>query len=230
MTLGERLKECLELRDITQQQLADMVGSNFVNINNYANDRVKRPPLDVIQLYAEKLNVNPAYLAGWSDKIEKTREEGIKHLPVFQSIPSDVSRESIKFMNDPIKKVVKPSSLIDSHDYIGIIQDNDAMEPIYRKGDLLYVDITANKIFNGSDILISVDYFAATVNRVELEGDKLTLIPLNSKYPERTIDLERDNYNIIGIVSLIERDTLIKLKNKEDLQDYLLISDNALDV
>lgn len=61
--LNERLKELRKLKNLTQQQLAEILG---IDRSNYANyERGKRiPPIDKIEKIADFFNVSIDYLMG----------------------------------------------------------------------------------------------------------------------------------------------------------------------
>lgn len=68
--VSDRLKECREERGMSADQLAKIVGRDRSMIFRYEKDEIGNIPINVVQAIAVALNVNPAYLMGWSD--EKT--------------------------------------------------------------------------------------------------------------------------------------------------------------
>ena len=66
MDKGERIKELREGKNITQTELADMIGKTKQNIYKYENGIITNIPSDKIELMAEKLDVSPAYIMGWA--------------------------------------------------------------------------------------------------------------------------------------------------------------------
>lgn len=225
MDIGERLLDCLTFRDVSQKKLADMLGVKLQTINSYVKNRIKTPPVDMVERIATALDVNPDYLIGWSEQIEG-RGRG-STAPLYYSISSDMTREMLqKLPKEDFQRVNLPTQLSGTgHKYIAIKLDNDAMEPEYKKGDILFIDVTCPKLPNGSDVLISTDYYNATVNRIEVEDNIAELIPLNQKYPSRKIDLNGDNYTIIGPVVSFIRDTIKRPADKEGLTDYIVLEE-----
>lgn len=67
MDKGDRIKELREGKHITQTELAEMIGTTKQNIYKYENGIITNIPSDKIELMAEKFDVSPAYLMGWTD-------------------------------------------------------------------------------------------------------------------------------------------------------------------
>ncbi len=72
---GERLKECRELRNLTQGQLADMVSFSSSNYISMIERGERKMDLDKAVLFAKALNVTPDYLLCKTDLIEHKRNE-----------------------------------------------------------------------------------------------------------------------------------------------------------
>lgn len=93
MSIGERIKEARELRNVTQVELAEAVGTTKQNIYKYENGIVSNIPSDKIEAISLYLRISPAYLMGWTDKIsvvdaidqESAQTEGQKETPSAES-------------------------------------------------------------------------------------------------------------------------------------------------
>ena len=68
--VADRIKECREERGMNADQLGKIIGRDRSMIFRYEKDEIGNIPINVIQEMAIALDVNPAYLMGWSD--EKT--------------------------------------------------------------------------------------------------------------------------------------------------------------
>lgn len=64
---ADRLKQLRIDRDITQAELANLLGISPQAVYKYENGIVTNIPLDKIQVLADFFFVSPAYLAGWDD-------------------------------------------------------------------------------------------------------------------------------------------------------------------
>lgn len=60
-TFGQKLKEARKSKDLTQRQLADMIGAKHNSISNWENDQNKPDP-DTIELICGILDIEPNYL------------------------------------------------------------------------------------------------------------------------------------------------------------------------
>lgn len=65
--VAERIKECREERGMNADELGKIIGRDRSMIFRYEKDEIGNIPINVIQAISVALNVNPAYLMGWSD-------------------------------------------------------------------------------------------------------------------------------------------------------------------
>ena len=87
MDKGERIKELREGKNITQTELADMIGTTKQNIYKYENGIITNIPSDKIELMAEKLDVSPAYIMGWASDTHY-----IKNAPIVNDRSAVIDR------------------------------------------------------------------------------------------------------------------------------------------
>ena len=67
MENGNRIKSLRQEKDITVQELADMIGKNRATVYRYENGGIENMPAQVLQNIAHVLGTTPAYLMGWTD-------------------------------------------------------------------------------------------------------------------------------------------------------------------
>lgn len=67
MELGKRMKTLREMLGISQQTIADQLGSTQSSINRYENDQTL-PPADLLLRYADYFDVSLDYLFGRTDQ------------------------------------------------------------------------------------------------------------------------------------------------------------------
>lgn len=65
--VAERIKECREEHGLSADELGRIIGRDRSMIFRYEKDEIGNIPINVIHAMAVALNVNPAYLMGWSD-------------------------------------------------------------------------------------------------------------------------------------------------------------------
>ncbi len=79
-TYGERIKELRTMRDMSQQDLADMLDLNKVTVSQYERE-VRKPDLNVLTALSDIFNVSVDYILGNDDvTIRIVDGEGIKKL------------------------------------------------------------------------------------------------------------------------------------------------------
>ena len=65
MTVGNRIKQKRESIPLSQVDLANACGISKQTLYEYENNIVTNIPSDKIELIADKLKTEPAYLMGW---------------------------------------------------------------------------------------------------------------------------------------------------------------------
>ena len=73
--VADRIKECREERGMNADQLARIIGKDRSTIFRYEKDEIGNIPINVVQAIAVALDVDPAYLMGWSDEKTPSRNE-----------------------------------------------------------------------------------------------------------------------------------------------------------
>ena len=97
MTIGQRIKEARELREMTLDEVAKRCNTTKQTIFKYENEIVTNIPYDKIVLLSNALDVSPSYLFGWDEKkespsqLELTEGENML-LNLFRQIPEDQQR------------------------------------------------------------------------------------------------------------------------------------------
>ena len=102
--VADRIKECREELGLSADDLARIIGKDRATIYRYEKDEIGNIPINVIQAMSVALDVNPAYLMGWSD--DKT--------PARNNVP-------IALMDD------EHASLIERYDSLGPEQKGQLM-------------------------------------------------------------------------------------------------------
>ena len=221
--LGDRLKQALEYRGISQAKLANKLGFSRATITRYIkNDRaVKRSTLYKI---SKILDINPSWLileeANMLENIpQKVKSIDISEdntinltetvkIPVISTVPASFSKAS-DFIYD--EYIEYPKSLLQYSDYdkryISLKVDGDSMYPELFDRDSILVDVLLD-IKNGD---IGVFYFNGdfTVKRIYFKEKSIIFKPSNPDYAEKEYthkELHEMGYHKIGkVVKLIER-------------------------
>ena len=94
MTIGQRIKEARESKNMTLDEVAKRCNTTKQTIFKYENEIVTNIPYDKINLLSNALDVSPSYLFGWDEKENSPSElqltEGEKVLlDLFNRVPED---------------------------------------------------------------------------------------------------------------------------------------------
>jgi transcriptional regulator with XRE-family HTH domain len=83
VTFGKRLREAREAKDLSQQDLAKMIGSVHTVIGRYERDEMK-PSIDVVKRLADELGITVGYLIGEAKEAQFLKDPSM--LKRFQEI------------------------------------------------------------------------------------------------------------------------------------------------
>ena len=107
MTIGQRIKEARERRDMTLEEVAKRCNTTKQTIFKYENEIVTNIPYDKIVLLSQALEVSPSYLFGWEEKKSSLSEEVTEGeklmLDLFRQIPKDRQQEALDLLRIALK-------------------------------------------------------------------------------------------------------------------------------
>ena len=112
MSIGQRIKECRELLKMTQESLANKIGTTKQTIYKYENDIITNIPPDKVELLAKALAISPAYLMGWIDN-DAEKGGGMKDYKEFKSIHVDLEKGIYLLNGEPMKYVTELNLMLD---------------------------------------------------------------------------------------------------------------------
>ena len=75
MTKGDRIKRLRTDRNMTQPELAGLIGTTKQTIYKYENGTVTNIPSDKIEAMAQIFNVSPSYILGWPEDAQEKNQE-----------------------------------------------------------------------------------------------------------------------------------------------------------
>lgn len=103
MKIGNNIKECRNIRKITQQQLAEMIGKSLNTIKKYESGYTL-PPINVINDIAEALMVSTSDLIPANEKDIKIWDKEITPQIYLSQISTEELIEELNRRDDfPIK-------------------------------------------------------------------------------------------------------------------------------
>ena len=108
MTIGQRIKEARERRNMTLDEVAKRCNTTKQTIFKYENEIVTNIPYDKINLLASALDVSPSYLFGWDEKNNSPSEAQLTEgeqlmLELFRKIPEDRQAAALELLKAALK-------------------------------------------------------------------------------------------------------------------------------
>jgi len=202
MDIGSRIKEIRKNKKITQLRLSELTGINRASITQYENGTYE-PSIEKLELIANALNVTVQDLFDPSKKELIAKEEITKnplkyvdYFPEIQLIKDLVKIEAfaigagaealvqtdIEYIYLP--KEIIPKSFDSRYTKIGKIV-GDSMEPEFCEGDIVFLDMVANRHIEYIDGIYLIQYGdVVQLKRVQFLGNShANIISLNPKYP-----------------------------------------------
>lgn len=188
MTIGERIKRLRTKKEITQTELADIIGTTKQNIYKYENGIITNIPSDKIEAISRYFQVSPAFIMGWEEK--KTDIKGAVPYSPQTMIPVPVigkvaaGYRCLAETDIECYELVNHETINDGYDYVYLKVVGDSMEPLILEGDMVLVRIQEN-IRSGDYAVVIVDDEDGVVKQIEIGDNYIQLISRNPYYPPR---------------------------------------------
>ena len=108
MTIGQRIREARERRNMTLDEVAKRCNTTKQTIFKYENEIVTNIPYDKINLLSNALDVSPSYLFGWDKKNNSPSEAQLTEgeqlmLELFRKIPEDRQAAALELLKAALK-------------------------------------------------------------------------------------------------------------------------------
>ena len=182
MTIGNRIKNLRVQRNLSQSELAEMIGTIKQTIYKYETGIITNIPTDKITQLAKIFKVSPAYLMGWDneeenifDKYDNLSPIKLKKFPMLGEIACG---EPI-WANEDRESYVMADMNINADFCLTAKGDSMINARIYD-GDIVF--IRKMPIVNNGDIAAVIIENEATLKRLYYYPDKNKLI-LNPENP-----------------------------------------------
>lgn len=187
-TIGDRIKEKRLLNNVTQEELGKKAGVSKVTIHKYETNVITNIPSDRIESIARALETTPAYLMGWENKVDNESFEFVDlsnsvNIPVVGTIPAGFAMEAVENILGYID--IPADWTKGGKEYVGLKVSGDSMYPLFLDGDTVVIQLQ-NTAENGDICACYVNGFDATLKRIKLTDNSITLQPENPNYPPTT--------------------------------------------
>lgn len=204
MSIGNNIKRLRKAANLTQDELAKLVGVGRTSITQWENDK-QTPLMGSVQRLAGALNVST------SDIVATEPAPGtllpvtdgpapMRRAPIVGRIAAGDPREAIE-NPDGFQYVFTPEA---SEEAFYLVCAGDSMDRVIPQGMLVLVD-PAKEARSGDVAAVMVNGDDATLKRVFFAGDTIVLHPEsdNPEHRDRTIDShdpDAPDFRVIGPV------------------------------
>ena len=99
MSVGSRIKEARERKEMSQVTLADKINVSKQTLYKYENDIITNVPSDKIEAISKALNVSPQYIMGWQEHPAATSKSPAEEelLRIFNRLNEDGKKDLLKY-------------------------------------------------------------------------------------------------------------------------------------
>ena len=202
MTIGERIKQIREEKEISQTKLAKAIHTTKQNIYKYENNIISNIPSDKIEAIAKYLSVSPAYLMGWEDEVSSQPYEQfnniypikLKRFPLLR----DIACGEPIYAEEGHESYVCADEDIKADFCLRASRDSMINAEIYD-GDIVF--IRKQPVVDNGEIAAVIIDDEATLKRVyfDKEHERLQLIAENPVHaPLVYTGQELENVRILG--------------------------------
>ena len=200
-TFGEKIRLIREERNLTQEQLAEFLGTTKQVISRYEKNQ-RTPKITIAQEYADKLGVDLVYLIDNNLGLDPL-SIGLMPLPNTYEVP----RLGAIACGDPILASENIEAYDDVPENIRCdftlkCRGNSMTGARINDGDIVYIRLQ-DHVENGEIAAVLIDeaseLSAATLKKVYRYPDKLMLQPANPEYePFVFVGEEMNKVRIVG--------------------------------
>lgn len=203
MTIGERIKIRREELNMTQEELAQILGyksrSSINKIELGGNELTQRK----IKAIATALKTTPAYIMGWleewdekEDEMPKAKVKGVK-IPVLGRVAAGIPIEMIEDVLD-YEEITE--DMARRGEYFALKIQGDSMSPRICNNDVVIVR-QQDDAENGDIVIATINGDDAVCKRLQKYSDGIALVSLNPQYEPiylKKEDVEEKPVRIIG--------------------------------
>lgn len=195
LDVGKMIKELRIKKNISQEDLANILSVNRATIANYESGR-RALTIDKLEELLDALDTNLADFFN-SNNLEKTdlRPEELRKIPILSDVSAGYGKEALEEATHWIKL---PASIARNAAF-GTFVAGDSMEPKINDGDLLLVQDTPQLDSGEIGVFLLNEKVYCKRFHYNPITKNLVLKSLNSNYDPIPIN-ENDDFRIVGKV------------------------------
>lgn len=168
----KNLKSLRDMNNLTQQQMADLLGIQRPTYSRYENGE-RQPDFDLLCTISQKFNVSIDYLLG-----NDTPKTAIQ-VPVLGRVAAGVPIEAVENVID--YEELDPEIFNPNYEYFGLKLKGDSMSPRMMDGDVVIVRKQPDAE-SGDIAIVLVNGNEATCKQLKKHDNGISLIAYNSAY------------------------------------------------
>jgi repressor LexA len=193
----ERLKNRRVELDISYQELADKTGLSKSTLQRYETGSIKNMPIDKLEIVAGALKIDPAFLMGW-ESVKSQKSKGVK-IPVLGRVAAGIPIEAIE---DVIDYEEITEELARTGEFFCLEISGDSMSPRMLEKDVVVVK-KQEMIESGEIAVVLVNGSDATVKKVVIHENGISLISINQAYPPKFFTSDEVQTLPVGIIGKV---------------------------
>lgn len=198
MKCNEKIKHLRERKNLTQQELADIVGLKTASAINKIEMGLRDLKQSSIATFANALDVTPAELLDDTELLPVT--EKVYSIPVFESVSAGFGALANESVVDYEAMPFRSAS--EAAETLFIRVKGDSMSPKIETGDL--IQVRQQTSVDSGDIAVVIYEGEWYVKKVFYDDNSVTLHSLNPYYPDIKIDEKHLQFlNVRGKVKRI---------------------------
>lgn len=200
MNIGSIIKKKRNELGYTLEELGNLVGVGKSTVRKWENGMIENMGRDKIALLSKALHISPLVLLDMEDDEDLYQQLDMSYIKVPLYAP--ISCGNGAFADDNILDyvAVPDDGLNPNKEYFAQIASGDSMIDVgIDDGDIIVFE-KSNTIDNGKIGCFCIDENTATCKRFKKGDTFIQLIPANRNYDPIVIDLNNNNFRIIGIL------------------------------
>lgn len=195
MDIGEKIKLLRLEKKLTQEELAVAAGTKKQTIHKYEIGIITNIPASKIKAIADKLGTTPAYLMGWEHS--EQAEDDIKPIKLKKfPMLGEIACGNPIMCEQNYETFIEASENLQA-DFCLTAKGDSMINARIKNGDIVF--IRQQPIVENGEIAAVIIDDTATLKRVYIQNNYMTLMAENPEYAPIVIQLSEDiNVRILG--------------------------------
>ena len=173
---SNRIRKLRKNKGVSQQTLADYIGVTQATLSGWETCKFKIDNTSLFEI-ADYFEVSIDYLLGRDADAAAPGKRGVK-IPVLGRVQAGIPIEAVEEILD-YEEITE--ELAKTGEFFALAVKGDSMEPQICEGDVVVVR-RQDSIDSGDIAIVLVNGDDATIKKVRIHDDGISLIPLNATY------------------------------------------------